>query len=65
MPWWSLHLAWGHLQGGPTAVMRWEHQQIRQFLDAIGLKLNQQDFVTEEEETSASLGAITDLNLHP
>ena len=40
----------GHLQGGPTAVMRWEHQQIRQFLDAIALKLNQQDFATEEEE---------------
>jgi iron-sulfur cluster repair protein YtfE (RIC family) len=30
--------------------MRWEHQQIRQFLDAIALKLNQQDFATEEEE---------------
>jgi len=40
----------GHLQGGPTEVMRWEHRQIRQFLDAISLKLARQDFATEEEE---------------
>ena len=46
----SFDRRFGHLQGGPTAVMRWEHQQIRQFLDAIALKLNQQDFATEEEE---------------
>lgn len=41
----------GHLYGGgPTAVMRWEHQQIRQFLEAMALKLARQDFDTEEEE---------------
>ena len=32
--------------------MRWEHQQIRQYLDAIALKLSRQDFATEEEEMS-------------
>jgi regulator of cell morphogenesis and NO signaling len=46
----SFDRRFGHLQGGPTAVMRWEHQQIRQYLDALALKLNRQDFGTEEEE---------------
>ncbi len=46
----SFERRFGHLQGGPTAVMRWEHQQIRQSLEAIALKLNRQDFCTEEEE---------------
>ena len=46
----SFDRRFGHLQGGPTAVMRWEHQQIRKFLDAIALKLDRQDFGTEEEE---------------
>ena len=29
----------GHLQGGPTAVMRLEHREIRKYLDAIARKL--------------------------
>lgn len=40
----------GHLQGGPTAVMRWEHQKIRQYLDAIAQRLARQDFDTEDDE---------------
>lgn len=48
----SFDRRFGHLQGGPTSVMRWEHQQIRQYLDAIALKLSRQDFATEEEEMS-------------
>ncbi len=46
----SFDRRFGHLQGGPTGVMRWEHQQIRQFLEAIALKLSRQDFGTEEQE---------------
>ena len=46
----SFDRRFGHFQDGPTGVMRWEHQQIRRFLDAIALKLNHQDFRTEEEE---------------
>lgn len=48
----SFDRRFGHLQGGPTGVMRWEHQQIRQYLDVIGLKLSRQDFATEDEEMS-------------
>ncbi len=46
----SFDRRFGHLQGGPTGVMRWEHQQIRLYLEAIALKLARQDFGTEEEE---------------
>ena len=46
----SFDRRFGHFQDGPTRVMCWEHQQIRQYLDAIALKLNRQDFATEEEE---------------
>lgn len=46
----SFDRRFGHLQGGPTGMMRWEHQRIRQFLDAIALKLSCRDFTTEEEE---------------
>ncbi len=46
----SFDRRFGHLQGGPTGVMRWEHQQIRQYLNAIALKLSREDFATEEEE---------------
>jgi len=36
--------------GGPTAVMRWEHQEIRKYLGAISEKLAQEDWQTEAEE---------------
>jgi regulator of cell morphogenesis and NO signaling len=37
-------------QEGPTAVMRWEHQEIRKYLDAIAQKLLDENFETNEEE---------------
>jgi regulator of cell morphogenesis and NO signaling len=40
----------GHLQGGPTAVMRLEHREIRKCLDAIARKLAEQNFDTDDEE---------------
>lgn len=40
----------GHT-GGPTEVMRWEHREIRKFLDAIAEKLAKEDFNTETEES--------------
>lgn len=46
----SFDRRFGHLPGSPTGVMRWEHQQIRQYLDTIALKLSRQDFATEAEE---------------
>ena len=46
----SFDRRFGHLQGAPTAVMRWEHQQIREFLGTLALKLSGQDFGTEVEE---------------
>ncbi len=46
----SFDRRFGHLQGGPTAVMRWEHQRIRQSLDAIALKLSRNDLQTDEDE---------------
>lgn len=39
-----------HLQDGPTAVMRLEHQEIRKYLDAIAQKLAGEDFETDEDE---------------
>lgn len=45
----SFEKKFGHL-GGPTAVMRWEHQEIRKYLDAISTKLAQEDWQTEVEE---------------
>ena len=39
----------GH-QGGPTAVMRFEHCEIRKYLDVIGRKLAEQNFHTDDEE---------------
>lgn len=36
--------------GGPTEVMRWEHREIRKYLDAIAAKLAQNDYDTEVEE---------------
>jgi iron-sulfur cluster repair protein YtfE (RIC family) len=42
----------GHFQGGPTAVMRLEHREIRKCLDAIGRKLAEQNFDTDEEEAT-------------
>lgn len=39
-----------HLQDGPTAVMRLEHQEIRKHLDAIAGKLADENFETEEDE---------------
>lgn len=38
------------LPGGPTEVMRWEHREIRKFLDAIAEKLVREEFDTEAEE---------------
>ncbi|HWH68936.1 MAG TPA: hemerythrin domain-containing protein [Candidatus Sulfotelmatobacter sp.] len=48
----SFDRRFGHLQGGPTAVMRWEHQQIRHWLAALAGKLHQRDFNTADEELS-------------
>jgi hemerythrin-like domain-containing protein len=45
----------GHLQGGPTAVMRLEHREIRKYLDAIARRLAEQDFHTDDEEISLAL----------
>jgi len=45
----SFEKKFGHL-GGPTQVMRWEHQEIRKYLDAIAEKLARNDFDTEVEE---------------
>lgn len=38
------------LPGGPTEVMRWEHNEIRKYLDAIAEKLARADADTEVEE---------------
>ena len=40
----------GHLQGGPTVVMRLEHREIREYLDAIARKLAEHNFDTDNEE---------------
>ncbi len=40
----------GHLQDGPTSVMRLEHRQIRNYLDAIAQKLAEKNFETDEDE---------------
>ena len=40
----------GHPQGGPTAVMRVEHREIRKCLDAIARKLAEQNFHTDDEQ---------------
>lgn len=45
----SFETRFGHV-GGPTEVMRWEHQEIRKYLDAISKKLAQGDWQTEAEE---------------
>jgi len=45
----SFEKKFGHL-GGPTEVMRWEHREIRKYLDAIAEKLTRNDFATEIEE---------------
>jgi len=45
----SFETKFGHV-GGPTEVMRWEHQEIRKYLDAISKKLAQGDWQTEAEE---------------
>jgi len=45
----SFEKNFGHL-GGPTEVMRWEHQEIRKYLDAILTKLGREDWQTEVEE---------------
>jgi len=37
------------LPGGPTQVMRWEHQEIRKYLDAIAEKLARNDDTEVEE----------------
>ena len=39
-----------HLQDGPTAVMRLEHQEIRKHMEAIARKLTEENFETEEDE---------------
>ena len=39
-----------HLQDGPTAVMRLEHQEIRIHLNAMAGKLAEEDFETDEDE---------------
>lgn len=39
-----------HLQDGPTAVMRLEHQEIRIHLNAMAGKLAEENFETDEDE---------------
>lgn len=46
----SLEMKLG-LPGGPTEVMRWEHREIRKYLDAIADKLGCDDFDTSGEES--------------
>lgn len=38
------------LPGGPTEVMRWEHREIRKYLDAIADKLGRDEFDTADDE---------------
>ncbi len=45
----SFERRFGHL-GGPTEVMRWEHREIRRFLDTIAEALAGNDWDTEVEE---------------
>ncbi len=45
----SFEKKFGHL-GGPTEVMRWEHWEIRKYLNAIAAKLAQDDNDTDVEE---------------
>lgn len=45
----SFEKRFGHL-GGPTEVMRWEHMEIRKFLEAIAATLAREDWDTEVEE---------------
>ena len=44
----SFEKRFSHL-GGPTQVMRWEHQEIRKYLDAIAEKLARNDDTQIEE----------------
>lgn len=39
-----------HLQDGPTAVMRLEHQEIRRHMNAIAGKLAEENFETADDE---------------
>jgi hemerythrin-like domain-containing protein len=50
----SFEKRFGHL-GGPTEVMRLEHQEIRKYLDAISQKLDRDDFGTINEEMGLQL----------
>ena len=50
------------LPGGPTEVMRWEHREIRKYLDAITEKLARGDCDTEVEEMG--LQAVLCLHNH-
>jgi regulator of cell morphogenesis and NO signaling len=51
-----------HLQGGPTAVMRFEHCEIRKYLDAIARKLAEQNLHTDHEEMG--LGTVLSAHNH-
>lgn len=51
----------GHT-GGPTQVMRWEHQQLRGILEAISAKLARGDADTTEE--TAALGSLLEAHNH-
>ena len=40
----------GMIEDGPTPVMRFEHEQIKQLLDAIHRKVENQDLTSDQEE---------------
>jgi hemerythrin superfamily protein len=40
----------GMIEDGPTPVMRFEHEQIKQLLDAIYRKVESQDLTSDQEE---------------
>ena len=40
----------GMVEDGPTPVMRFEHEQIKQLLDAIHRKVESQDLTSDQEE---------------
>ena len=46
----AFDIKFGHLQGGPTTVMRSEHREIRKYLDAMARKLSEQNFDTDDDE---------------
>lgn len=44
-----------HLHDGPTALMRLEHKEILEYLEAIARKLANEDFETDEDTTGLKM----------